>query len=54
MLAPGSDSVGAHGGVSGMSLVLAQPSDSRGAHEEMSSVESGAAQRVDSVLLTAG
>ena len=53
MLAQGVDSRGAHDGVSGMSLVLAQ-SDSRGAHDGMSCVESGAALKVDSVLLTAG
>jgi len=47
VLAQGLDSRAAHGGMSGVSLVLAQ-SDSLGAHDGVSSVESGAAPGLDS------
>ena len=52
MLAPGSDSVGAHGGVSGMSLVLAQELDYRVVHGWMSLVEFGVGACSGLLLLT--
>jgi len=47
-MAQEADSLGAHGGMSGVILMLAPGSDSVDAHGGMSCDESGAAQRADS------